>query len=334
MKEKTQALLEQARQAQEEERWQDLLRIVKELQAQDPEAARPFIEALWDHIFESRRERQSRAEQALELRRSAREGHWEAVWETVQALAQEDYAGARHVARLLFVHASYFTGERPQEKVHRPGFWVTLLRPFEVRLYRYGYGAHSLEAFWGWGYFGAMALALILATASLLTAIQPVWRLPVTLVGWVLGWLVLWTRRDHPVHSPFWRWFWIGLPALWLALWLPWERTDLSTLLALAWVLYLLAGWGQAWLGPPTAWWAWGTALGPILRRTLPPTTAFDPAALAMLLAFLAVATGAMVLAELAHRRFWSRHRATPWYLALMLLGYLALVAAVVRAWM
>ncbi len=332
MREDTKTLLEQARTALEEERWQELLTIVKQLQAQEPEAARPFIEALWDHIFESRRERQSRAEQALELRRSAREGHWKAVWETVQALAKEDYAGARHVARLLFVHSSYFTGERPQEKVHRPAFWVTLLRPFEVRLYRYGYGTHSLDAFWGWGYFGAMAVALILATASLVTAIQPVWRLPLALVGWVLGWLFLWANRDGWGDSRFWRWFWTGLPALWLALWLPWENTDLSALLALTWVMYLLAGWAHAWLGPPAAWWAWGTALGAILRRTLPPMNPLLPA-LGTLLAFLVVATVAMVAAELAHQRFWSHHKATPWYLALLLLGYVGLLAAVAQVW-
>lgn len=326
-------LLEQAHQAREEERWQDLLHIVKELQAQDPEAARPFLEALWEHIFETRRDRQSRTEQALELRRSAREGHWESVWETVQALAQEDYAGARHVARLLFVHPSYFTGERPQEKVERPSFWATLLRPFEVRLYRYGYGSHSLDAFWAWGYFGAMAVALILATASLLTALEPVWRLPLSLVGWVLGWLILWAYRETWRTQRFWRWFWTGLPALWIALWLPWEETTRSTLLAFAWVLYLLAGWAHAWLGPPSAWWAWGTALGPILRRTLPPAT-IGFTGLTLLLAFLLIATLAMVTADFAHRRFWSHHKPTPWYLGLLLLGYLGLLLTVVQSWL
>ncbi len=321
-------LIEEARRAQAEERWRDLLRIVKALQREDPEAARPYVEALWQHIKEERHQRQSRVEQAQSLHRMAANGHWQPVWEEVQALSREDAAAARHVARLLFVDPSYFTEEKVVDRVYRPRFWASLLRPFQVRLYRYGYGPGTLEEPWSLQVLVAATLVLVLAGLFLLGR-TPAWTFLLAWLGWPLAgwgiWHYLKGRAAGSETGPLQRWGVLLASALLVALGMPWEHAPRPAMLMAVGLLYLLAGWSQAWLKAVSGWWIWGAALGMVVRRTLPGHAPLLQG-LWELFAFLLVTLVAHGLVEIAQRGFWNQHRATRWYGGLLVLGYLTLV--------
>ena len=325
-------LLREARRALDEERWRDLLSLVRQLQTHDPDAARPFVEALWQHIQEEARHRQSRTEQALSLRRSAQEGHWQAVWDQVQALAREDRAGARHVARLLFVDPAYFTQEKPVEKVARPGLLSTLLSPLKVRLYLYGYGAGTLDGLWAAQVAVAASLVLLLAGLPTLAS-GAWWPLPAMAAVWGVGAWLVWRVRDRMAcfGAPFRRWVLLLLSAVWVAAWVPWERVPIGLLALAVALLGLLAGWTRVWLHPAPAWWVGGATLGLVVRSTLPVFTPWM-AGLGNLMVFLFAVVLAQAAAEAAQRGPWAMDRPSRWYLALLLAGYAVLAGLALYA--
>jgi len=230
--EEVQARLQQAIDAED---WPKALRWLRTLQAQDPAAARPFIALLWSIIQDDRRYRQSRLEQARDLRGAAQQGRWTYVWETLQAIHAEDPAAARHVARLLFVDDGYFT-DQPTERIAYPAFWAMLQRPLMVRAFLFGYGADALRARWQRQMsLVALGLVLVASLPGWLRADAWTWARGLAVLGWLgLAWLLF------DVAERRWRalpWFARGL------------ALSLSTALALPWAP------GMGWLG--VGWLVW-----------------------------------------------------------------------------
>ncbi len=317
-------LLEQARQAQAEEAWRRLLALVREIQAIDPEAAQPFIDALWAHIAQNRHARQNRMDIALTLRRMAQDGAWVAVYREIQTLAREDEAAAMHVARLLFVDASYFHAHpaRVSERVHTPSPIDTLTRPVRIRLYRYGYGPQALDRPWTRHWYLWVGLVPLLFFLPALTAPLGWVRLGIFAVGWLLLALLPQVPRER-VRVPGLRAVAAGLlvlgalPPVW-----PAHLFTLAGVVA-GLLLGFWAAWSRRWL-PVGAWSqvAWGSLIGlaaaGLRLAPLPWNLVAAPATL------LAGLLGHAAVRFLEPR--WDRDAASRPALALLFLGYLALL--------
>lgn len=324
--------LQEARRALEQQRWRELVRIVQRLQQIDPQAAEPFVEALWEHIHQTRGDRQSRLEQARDLYQAAREGHWDTVWETLQALDAEDPSGARHMARLLFVHPSYFSETQPREQVRRPSFWATLARPREVALYLYGYGPGTLEDRWAWQVLALQAAGLVLAALTWPSAPAAAW--PGLLLGILLWALSGWGMRRYRATVSTSQLRALGLAvvsALVVGVSWPWGMTVVGAILPLVLALGLLAGWQEAHLGPGSALWTWGAVIGVLVRGILQPSGSV-PVPL-WVLWILAIAALARWLVQRARPR-WIQRQPTLWYIQLVWMALLALVAVAAWRWL
>ncbi len=323
-------LLQRARQALEQERWRELLQVVRELQRLDPEAAQPFLDALWEYVHSTRGERQARVQQAQDLYQSAREGHWEQVWETLRAMEHEDPSAARHLARLLFVHPSYFTEQQPRESVRQPHFWAHWVRPREVALYHYGYGRGTLGPRHRFEALGVQWLALALAVLSLPQGWSS-WPGLVLLVLWGLGGWWLARRHGQASWSPRRALGLLAVAAGLVAAAWPWGAVPLPAVLALAFLVALMAGWLQEALSGPLALWSWGGVLGVLVRGIVQPGGAVPTPLWALWV------LGSVALARwlaLKAREAWRQGRATPWYLHLVVLMLLALVGTAAWNWL
>jgi len=316
------------------EDWPQALRWLRELQALDAEAARPFVAQLWQVIHEDRAHRQQRLEQALDLRAAAQANRWAYVWDTLQALYHEDAAAARHVARLLFVDEAYFS-HQPKEGIHQPSFWTVYSRPWVVRTYHFGYGRAALASHW-------TRQGAWLALAAVLWASLPGWRWAFPEVGFrlvaVLMLLVgtFFALRSFAEAPPDRARWWEAALGLWVAVSLPWPGTAAWLVGLLVLFLALLSAWAQHWglraLARLTRALAWGASLGWAWAA------GHDQGWLVALgvLGLSALAWGlAQFLAQRAAPA-WARYRPTPgygglWGLVGLVLGFAALVLGLMR---